>query len=87
MCFYPDRTIWCSLCSKYDQKAETDLKDLSVCMTKDKCTARKHGGIYSTNELLSGAQIKTEHGRIRWKDEDIEEAKVQTEPFGNPQIS
>lgn len=47
-------------------------------------TTTEHGGIYCTYMRLCDIPIKIEEGRLRGRDEEIEEAKVQTVTFGSP---
>lgn len=47
-------------------------------------TTTEHDGIYCKYKLLCDIQIKMEERRIRGRDEEIEEAEVQTVTFGSP---
>lgn len=44
----------------------------------------EHDGICCTSVLLSDTHIKVEERKIRWSDEEVEEARVQTVTFGSP---
>lgn len=47
-------------------------------------TTTERDGIYCAYMRLCDIQIKVEERRIRWGDQEIEEAKVQTVTFGSP---